>query len=680
MASFVRTIFAAAVVSLFLTIAIALYALSYAGPAQERTFLDREGRVIGTVDPAYRGTRIWTPLAGIPDALVQRTIRAEDRFFRWHRGINPLAVVKAIGANLGAGRVVRGGSTITQQLAKMLLQERAGRMPARTISNKLREGALAAGLELVHSKEWILERYLNTIYYGRRAYGIRAAAQVYFGKRPDELSEDEIETLVRLPRAPNRLAAGLPPSHPGDVKVGRHFLEYAAGALALGDRRPLVRTTLDLDLQRRVEEALRAGLSSRLEGDPLLTAAAVVVDVRTGDVLAMAGSRDYFDAAIDGQVNAAVARRQPGSALKPFTYFAAFAKGFGPGSIVPDEPSSFQAPNVEEAEAYAPQNFDRRYHGPIPIRQALANSYNVPAVVTLNEIGLSFFHDVLRKFGITTLSRPPPHYGLSVTLGSGEVTLAELTGAYAALARGGASLPLRWDADAPVPAPKRVIDGAEVFAAQVTEILADSSARLKAFGFNEAMTVEGHRVAVKTGTSYEHRDNWTLGYSPSYAVGIWVGHADGSPMDPATSTGATGAAPLWHAVMEGVLRGRAAEAFVFLPPKAGKANASPVRPFVAEAAPWSRGWRVLAPAHGATYRIHPYLPFDHQRISVAMETSGSDEAALVWYLDGRFVASTRGRRARIWLSPELGRHVLRVESPEGERQEIAFRVVEEGEF
>jgi membrane carboxypeptidase/penicillin-binding protein PbpC len=657
--------------SFFILLSLYLYADRYDDPPGTKTFLDRNGRVIGTLDPAYRGVQYWTPIKEIPKEIIDKTIRTEDRFFYWHRGINPLSAIKAALENLSKGRVVRGGSTITQQLAKNLIGA-----PPRTFFNKFREGLLAIGLEIKHSKSWILERYLNAVYYGRRAYGIAAAAEVYFGKRLAELSEEDIAFLINRPKSPNRTSP-LPSlrlsGRGAGGEGGRHFLEFVARN-APGDKNVLP-TTLDLDLQKKIEEAVEQTLAPRLDNDPLLTVAVVVIDVRSGEILAMAGSRDYFNDEIDGQVNAAVALRQPGSTLKPFTYFAAFAKGFSANSIVPDEPTSFQAVGVEDAESYAPQNFDRRYHGRLTIREALANSYNVPAVVTLNEIGLSYYHDLLKKFGFTTLNRPPPHYGLAVTLGSGEVTLLELTNAYAALARGGGYLPYRMIRDGANTrfAPTPVITNAPQYAAAVTSILSDPNARLKAFGFNESLTIEGHEVAVKTGTSYDHRDNWTIGYTPSYAVGVWVGHADGSSIGFSTgefSTGATGAAPLWHAVMENLLRGRPLERFPFSNPRIeiARDHNRPVAP--------AMKWRVMAPVPNATYRLHSYLPREHQKILAEVDFGTQNFAALRWYLNGRYLASTRDHPHRVWILPEPGRHTLLVVSGNGERQEIPFKVID----
>lgn len=569
--------------------------------------------------------------------------------------------------------------------------------------NKLRESLLALGLEMKHSKVWILERYLNTVYYGQRSYGVAAAAKTYFGKSLDELTAEEVNFLVTRPKSPNKpsplAGEGVRPRRTGEGGAARHFLEYASRFLS--DDAPVIQTTLDLSLQTKLEAATARLLADRALDDPLLNAAVVVIDVKTGDLLALVGSRDYFNDGIAGQVNAAQALRQPGSTLKPFTYFAAFAKGFAPDSIVPDEPFSFQAVGVEESDGYAPQNFDRRYHGAMTIRQALANSYNIPAVVTLNEIGLSYYHDLLRKFGFTSLNRPPPHYGLSVTLGSGEVSLLELTNAYATLARGGIYRPYCFIGERTLSVGRvmrgKVSDGGEgrrqnlseaagpdrltaasafQYAAQVTSILSDPEARLKAFGFNGDMTVEGHEVAVKTGTSFEHRDNWTVGYTPSFAIGVWVGHSDGSPMplgeNGLPATGASGAAPLWHAAMETVLRGRPAERF----PKPFPSHPPVNRTTIVKQD--KKPWKVISPVPNTTYRLSRFVPEEHQRIAGVADVALNQTASLSWYLDDVYLNGTQGtgKNAPVWMRPIPGKHTLRVVSSTGEKQEIRFRVLD----
>lgn len=666
-------------------LALLFLASSYDAPPTIQTFYDRRGEAIGSIDPSHKGLQLWTPLSEIPQALIRKTLSIEDRFFFWHPGINPFAILKAGWENLKSGKIVRGGSTITQQLAKILIEEKKGHLSKRTFSQKLRETLLALGLELRHPKSWILERYLNSAYYGRRCYGLRAASQMYFGKDLTLLSkEEDADFLVSLPKAPNRTSplAPLPNLTPEKVGeevkvVARHYLD------SLSDTETslhAVQTTLDLTLQRKLEKSVQNLFADRIQFDPKISTAVVVINVKTGDLLSLIGSRDYFDEESHGQVNGATAPRQPGSALKPFTYLLAFSKGFSPDTLVPDEPVTFASKGVEDQIAYSPQNFDRRFHGTIPIRQALANSYNVPAVVTLNEIGLSDYAELLHRAGFTTIRRPPPYYGLSLTLGSAEVTLLELTNAYAALARGGFFLPIRLFQDDPAGVPRPLTPQASRDAAEITAILSDPEARRKAFGLNTNLEIEGQTVAVKTGTSYNHRDNWTIGYTPSYAVGVWVGHPDGSPLEP-SDTGASLAAPLWHAVMQSLLQrkmkdeeklprwGVSGRRIGILPPILAEHPALPVR----------GEWSVLTPRPHTTFRVLPYLPKEYQKIPVRVRFSDEKPERLTVSLDGRWIGETSSEREPVWMDAEPGRHRLRIVSAEGEREEIPFKILEESQ-
>ncbi len=672
-----------------------LNAGNYDSPPLAKTFRDRNGKTIGSLDPSYRGYREWVPLEKIPSSIIEKTIQAEDRFFYWHLGINPISILKAAKNNLTQRKMIRGGSTITQQLAKNLIQEKEERLLPRTFLNKIRESFLAVGLEIKHSKTWILERYLNTIYYGQNSYGISAAAQTCFGKTLGELTEDEISTLVSFPKSPVKLAqlAQSTERFKKREHLGRHFIEYVGKKIAGTTQKnePQIITTLDLELQKKIEEGIEAFLSPRVEKDPKITAAAVLIDIKTGDILAMTGSRDYFDETIHGNINAAVALRQPGSTLKPFTYFAAFSKGKNPNTWVTDEPLSFQSSEEDENTiSYAPQNFDRRFHGTMTIREALANSYNVPAVETLNQIGISYYLDILKKFGFTSFHQPSEYYGLSITLGSGEVSLLELTNAYAALARGGEYLDYQFiknPEDHPLPPPlnrwrtgsrerKSIIPNASLYASQITEILSDSQARMKAFGFNENLNLEGQQVAVKTGTSYNHRDNWTVGYTSSVAVGVWVGHADGSPMDPfQATTGASNAAPLWHLAMEAAIKGNP-ERVVFNPTLKEK-------PLLTKPSPTSEpNFMLLSPVPNATYRTSKMIPQKHQLILAHAKNKNFESVRLKWFLDGLLLKTTTEPEPRLWMTPTPGKHRLRIEAenkkmmPNSENvQEITFKVL-----
>lgn len=650
--------------------ALYLYTSHFDVSPKTKTFIDRHGEVIGTLNPAYNGLQTWTPIKNIPQRIIDQTLKKEDRFFYRHPGVNLFAIIRAGLENLQRGKVVRGGSTITQQLAKNLIQEINGSRPERTWLNKLRETYLALGLEIKHGKDWILERYLNTIYYGHRCYGITAAATYYFSKELSYLTKEEIEFLVSRPKAPNR-AVPFVIYQDSMPLVGQHFIELLNQSPPSD---PVVKTTLDLKLQKKLEQMVSAFSHSRIKEDPLLNLAAVVVDVKAGDLLAMIGSRDYFNDEIDGQFNAATASRQPGSALKPFTYFAAFARGFSPETRIVDEPTSFHAKDMDDGYPYIPQNFDRRYHGEMSIKQALANSYNVPAVITLNEIGMSFYHEILREFGFTTLNYPPDHYGLSITLGSGEVNLLELTNAYAALARGGSYLPYRFSFDEKIVREKSILSHSEHFSSQISEILSDPTLRLKAFGFNEDLKIDDHSVAVKTGTSFLGRDNWTIGYSPKYAVGVWVGHSDSSPLN--GTTGASGAGPLWHAIIETLIRGSNPEKFEKTPKIA--LNPAPYRKTITKISE-NLDLKIIAPLPHAHYRVHPFLPEEHQMVLAKAFVDPKKVSWLRWYLNDEFFEETPippSGKPRLWIPPVPGKYTLKVESSDGSEQTVPFKIEE----
>lgn len=625
-----------------------------------RSFVDRNGEWIGSASATAGGLQIWKPLSQIPTSVIDETLLAEDRYFFSHFGINPPSLAKAALENLTDGGK-RGGSTITQQLAKQFIQEKSQKRRPNTLTAKLQEALVAYGLEMRHSKEWILERYLNSIYYGRRCYGISAAALNFFGKDLDRLTAEEIRFLTRLPRRP----AAAPEAQSAFQRplTGRHYFEYITRFSKKG---PIVETTLNRRLQETLEEALPRIVAGRLQDDPKLNLAAVVIDVKTGDLLAMVGSRDYTNDIIDGQVNAAIAERQPGSALKPFTYFLALARGFSPESPVPDEPLSFFDTDAPETEAYIPQNFDRRFRGDVSLAEALANSYNVGAVATLNALGLSDYHELLRRFGFTSLNRPPLHYGLAVTLGAGEVSLLELTNAYAALARGGKFLPVRFFKNQPVPKPEEVLTDASNAAAEITAILSDSDLRLKTFGANENMQIEDRRVAVKTGTSYENRDNWTVGYTSNLAVGVWVGHSDGTPLD---TTGATGAAPVWHAAVEQLVRKETKTATVV---SRRSEKAAAIKP-VSEKKPW----KIISPLANARYRLREYLPPENQSLlAMAQFDKEKQNQKITWYLNGSVLQTTDAAHPKFWIQPQTGSHVLEAHSEDGTMERVPFRVME----
>ena len=558
--------------------------------------LDRRGRDLREIpsEAGYRGRSL--PLEQIGDRLVLATLAGEDRGFFEHEGVDAAAIVRAIGQNVRHGRLVSGASTITQQLVKLLDGE--GAPGPRTVGVKVREAARAQNLEQAIGKRAILEAYLNRLSYGRGLTGPEAAARGYFGVAARDLSWAQAAFLAVLPRAPSALD---PYDHPdrglrrqralldalrdegvipeadharaaaevvAPRKIARPFLapHFVEALIRQGELAPAgeTTTTLDADLQRDAEGLARTHLAA-LADLHATNAAVIVIDNARGEVLAYVGSADFGDAGIDGQVDMVRARRQPGSALKPFVYAMAFAGGHSAAEMLADVPTSF----AEQGGQYAPGNFDGTFEGPISAREALAGSLNVPVVRLAAELGPEAVLGTLRRLGFESLDREASHYGLSIALGSGEVTLRELAGAYVTLARGGVRVPLK--AVAPGGAAgaaagaaregeaaaegERVIDAG--VAAMIADTLSDPLARVRGLHGQGPFDV-GFPVAVKTGTSSGFRDTWAVGYTRERTVAAWVGNAGGAPT--LGLTGASGAGPLFADVMRRAMRDVASRA------------------------------------------------------------------------------------------------------------------------
>ena len=514
--------------------------------------------------------------ATLPPSLVAATLAAEDRRFLRHPGIDPVAVLRALKTNLAEGRIVEGGSTISQQVAKLLLTRRA---PARErgLTAKVYEAVVALRLEHRFTKTELLSMYLNVAAYGNQYVGAERASRGYFGVPAALTTPAQAAFLAGLPQRPS----GFNPYRSRESAIRRQRLVLrrmrAAGALtgeqareALDERltfsrrespfraphfvemvlekagqpRPArIETTLDAALQADVAgivESHRELLRKHGAGN----VAVVVLDNEHGEWLAWEGSGDYFDAASGGTINGPVAPRQPGSALKPFTYALAFEQGFSPASVLADVPSSF--PTAEPGVVYSPRNYDGRYRGPLLARRALAGSENVPAVQLASQLGVPTLLRFLARAGMTTFDKTAAHYGLGVTLGNAEVRLDELVAAYAAFARGG-----EWIEPMHVRRPvngegrtRRLVSPRTAF--WITDVLADPEAREFVFGRGGSLDLP-FPVAVKTGTSQAYHDNWTIGYSRRVTVGVWVGNFDRTPLR--NSSGVTGAGPIFNAVM-----------------------------------------------------------------------------------------------------------------------------------
>lgn len=554
-------------------------------------FLDRNDRPVRRLLDGDLRADEPAVFAEFPENLLLATLAAEDSRFYSHNGFDFLGTMRAIRDALLHRRFVSGASTISQQTVKLYSPPRE-----RDFATKFIEIFSARKLEMRSDKASILTAYLNALPYGNQFTGARAAARGYFGKPLGDLSLAEAALLAGLPNKPSRLNPWKNPEGarkrqrwvlarmkeeksideaafaaalreeiqlregPSQAFHAPHFIELAmereSEAIAAAEERAApVRTTLDLDLQHFVESTVAvelARLGHQAGEDSDIQAAVVALDNATGDILALSGSRSYFGSSA-GQINGAWQPRSPGSALKPFTYALALQRNHTAATILADTPIEY----VTSTGAYQPVNFDRRFQGPVSVRHALANSLNVPAVKLLDAIGgPPVLHHCLREdLHFTTLAPAATEYGLGLTLGNAEVRLLELVNGYATLARLGIHRPVRF-----LRGPDRVASASQegqVFdpdcAWLIADILSDARARASSFGLHSPLNLP-FRVAVKTGTSTDFRDSWTVGYTPDFTVGVWVGRFNNRPLN--RVTGAMGAAPIFHQVMVRLHRGR----------------------------------------------------------------------------------------------------------------------------
>lgn len=589
------------VTSVLAGVTLALLAYAFLAPLPDpRGQLPHGGTVVVAADGTIlwrdtaEGVRIPVALDQVSPAIVQATIAAEDQRFRSHPGVDPLAVARAM---------VRfpwersGASTITQQLARRLYLGDEDSLLLR----KAREAEIATQLEARLSKDEILELYLNAVYYGRGAYGVEAAARVYFGVSAANLDVARAAFLAGLPQSPGIgddagraawerqryvldrmqatgaittsereaalsssigvLPAAAPPVAAQFVAFAREEAERLVPGITTEDGL-VIETTLESGLQAEAERQARLQLD-RLERNEAHNAAVVVLDPRDGRILAMAGN---VTARAEGaDYNMAIVPRQPGSALKPFLYSLALERGYTAASPLLDVPSTFSS----AGGAYAPQNYDLRFRGVVTLRTALASSLNVPAVGMADALGTDAFFRQLRKFGLTTIEDPGRH-DLALALGSGEVSLLQLTAAYGALAaQGGYLEPFavtrildsngRVLYERPRAVPRRVVSPEIAYI--ISDILSDPAARTPGFGPSSILELP-FPAAVKTGTTTDFHDNWTVGYTPRQVVGVWVGNVDNRAMHDVS--GVDGAAPIWVEVMKEARRLQGGE--LFTPP------------------------------------------------------------------------------------------------------------------
>ena len=565
--------------------------------AQTTKIYDRSGKLLYQIYADRNRTIV--PLSEIPKDLKNATIAIEDKNFYKTPGFDLFAIARSILANL-RGQPLQGGSTITQQLIKTRLLT-----PERTINRKVKEIVLSVWAEKIYSKDQILEMYLNQVPYGGTAWGVEAASQAYFDKSVKDLTLSESTFLAGLPRAPSIYSPyGQSPSlwksrqkdvlekmvelgfitktqaeetsskelsfrKQANIIHAPHFVMYIKDLLTsrygieMVEKGGLtVMTSLDLKTQEMAEKivAEQVDANSYLN---LTNGAALITNPKNGDIIAMVGGRDY-DSENGGNFNVTTARRQPGSTIKVVTYSGALMNGFTAATVIADSPVSYASGN----QTYRPVNYSGGFRGNVTLRQALANSINVPAVKTLNKIGVEKMVSLAKKMGIDTWS-DPKNYGLSITLGSAEVRMTDMAEVYGTLANGGERVDLNpilkiTNYRGEVLEEKndrrdRVIPESVAFI--ISNILSDNRSRSLEFGTNSPLSIPGHTVSVKTGTTDNKRDNWTIGFTKSLLVAVWVGNNDNSPMDPSLTSGITGAAPIWNRIITELLKDAKNEPF-----------------------------------------------------------------------------------------------------------------------
>ncbi|MBI2621423.1 MAG: PBP1A family penicillin-binding protein [Candidatus Levybacteria bacterium] len=551
--------------------------------------------------------RTNVPLSKIPQDLKNATIAIEDKNFYKTPGFDVLAILRAAIVDL-TGRPLQGGSTITQQLVKSRLLT-----PERTLERKIKEVILSVWAQRIYTKDQILEMYFNQVPYGGTAWGAQAAAQTYFGKDVTQLSLSESAFLAGLPQAPSTYSPyGQNPNlwnarqkevlaqmvslnfitseqakkaeneklefreNKNSIKAP-HFVMYVRQLLIERYGLPIVErgglsviTSLDLKTQDMAQKIVTAEVENSAYLN-LTNAAALITNPKNGDILAMVGGKDYF-AEDSGNYNVTTALRQPGSAIKVVTYSAALLNGFTAATTVQDTPVSYAPAG---ALVYSPVNYDGRFHGTVTLRNALGNSINIPAVKILNKIGIQTMVDLGKKMGITSW-KDPQNYGLAITLGAAEVKMTDMAVVYGTLANQGEKIELNpilkvTNYQGQVFEEKKEIKKKravpEEVAFIISNILSDNNSRAMEFGYNSPLNIPRHTVSVKTGTTDNKRDNWTIGYTPNILTAVWVGNNNNSPMNPRLASGITGAAPIWNKIMNNLLSSSDPKDELLSPPK-----------------------------------------------------------------------------------------------------------------
>jgi penicillin-binding protein 1C len=706
-------------------------------PMPRLVFEDRGGLPLRATRAPDGSRGGWTPVAQVDPRLIQAFVSAEDHRFASHHGVDPRSVGRALRDNLrGVHR--SGASTLTMQTARLL------EPIDRSWGGKALQALWALRLEAHLEKRAILEQYLNRVPLGQGAVGVSAASSLYFGGSARELSLGQAALLAGIARSPSRdnpLASPtrakarrdavlrrmrrlgyatpeevaraleepvIPPAGAATFLAPHFTTRLLRDAEAAGVRDGTLRTSLDLELQTLLEGEVRHTVRV-LRGRGARHAAAVVLDNTSGEVLAWVGSPDFQEPEV-GQVDMVVSPRQPGSALKPFLYGLAFERGHTAATVIPDVPRSF----ATTLGPYRPQNYDRRFHGPVRAREALASSFNVPAVEVAERVGVEALLETLHRAGFASLTRSAPHYGLGLALGNGDVTLLELANAYRALANAGEWTPARLRPAAPGDAapPRERVMSRQV-AALVLDILADPEARAAGFGTETPFDFP-FPAAAKTGTSRHFTDNWAVGVTRGFTVAVWVGDFSGRPM--AGVSGITGAGPLLYRAMLAVASRRAPGAL----PTPAEAGLVPVRVcrlsglratpgcaslvewFVPGTEParmddWERGgrvalpeeyaewasaeggrWAALARPGGERFRIVSPREGDRYAVPAGVEAryatltfhAAGAGAPVRWFVDGAELPTGRWPLAR-------GEHRVRAQSATGAADSV--RIMVEGE-
>ncbi|MBI5456238.1 PBP1A family penicillin-binding protein [Candidatus Kaiserbacteria bacterium] len=687
--------------------------------AESTKIYDRTGNVLlYDVHGSMRRTDV--PLEDISPFVRNATVAIEDATFYQHHGFRPLSFLRAVLVNLRLIPGIRGqgGSTITQQVVKNTLLTKD-----KTLIRKAKEIVLALKLERIATKDEILNIYLNETSYGGTIYGVEEAANYFFGVPAKDVTLAEAAYLAALPQAPTRYSpygnhrdeledrknlvlsrmkdsgfindeeykaalaetvefseqaeSGIKAAH--FVFYIREYLEEKYGADVVSNGGLRIITTLDYDLQKKAEEIVEARALANAKNFNAENAGLVAIDPKTGQILAMVGSRGYFDEEIDGKVNIAVAKRQPGSSFKPFVYAAAFEKGYTPETILFDLKTQFTgycAPNDFETHdnCYSPGNYDNTYRGPMSLREALAQSINVVAVKLLYLVGIDDSLNMAQRMGLTTLG-DKSRYGLTLVLGGGEVTLLEMTGAYAGYANDGVLNPptgILEVEDGDETLEKYEDNGTRAVEPQIartlSDVLSDNVARSPAFGSDSALYIPGYDVAAKTGTTNDYRDAWILGYTTGIAAGAWAGNNDNSPMEKRVAGFIV--APMWREFMEYALTKYPAESFIPPAPESNLDSLPPVLRGVWNTNPTVGVHEILYwvqkgnPRAGAPSNAqadpqfplweYPVALWANQATGSSTPISGGDDFAIVFPSSGQSYANGSKLKAAVEYLSSLG--------------------------